>query len=239
MPIDTDADWELFGRHEPYHGVLTHTQYLRQNLDAAARDEFFASGAGDVRALLDVVESRVKPGFKPTSVLDFGCGVGRNLVAFAAQAERVVGVDVSKSMLAEARKNCDRLGLTNVELVESDDELSRVGGTFALVHTLIVLQHIPVERGETIIAALIDRIEPGGIGVLHMTYEALDGPDGPPPPRPELPPGALPPMQMNRYDLNRVFGLIQNAGVHQVTSLFTDHGGHRGVSLYFECPRAG
>ena len=40
--------------------------------------------------------------------------------------DAVVGVDISPSMLAEARRNCDREGLDNVVLAPSDDDLSGV-----------------------------------------------------------------------------------------------------------------
>lgn len=239
VPIDTDADWEAFGSTEPYHGVLTNQRYLRDNLDDEARSEFFATGEGDVERLFDAIRAHLVPDFAPRSVLDFGCGVGRNLIAFARRVDHAVGVDVSTSMLGEARANSERLGMANVELVESDDRLSRVSGSFDLVHTLIVLQHVPVARGEAIIRALLDRIAPGGVGAFQMTYEALDGPDDPMVVRPELPPGALPPMQMNRYDLNRVLGEIQARGVDDVFVSFTDHGGHLGVILYFAMPAVG
>ena len=59
-----------------------------------------------------------------------------------ARAERVVGVDVSPSMLAEARRNCDARGARNVELLAAD-RLGTLAPEFDLVHSFIVLQHIP------------------------------------------------------------------------------------------------
>lgn len=42
-------------------------------------------------------------GVKPKCVLDLGCGTGRHAVAFAHRGVRVHGVDLSETMLAEAR----------------------------------------------------------------------------------------------------------------------------------------
>jgi len=81
-----------------------------------------------------------------------------------------VGVDISPSMLAEARRNCDARGIGNVVLELSDDRLSRVRGDFDLVHSAIVLQHIEVARGRQIFRSLVELVRPGGIAALHLTY---------------------------------------------------------------------
>ena len=72
-------------------------------------------------------------------------------------------------MLAEARRNCEARALANVSLLPSDDTLSSVEGTFDLVHSCIVLQHIEVSRGRALFAELVRRVRPGGCGALHVT----------------------------------------------------------------------
>jgi demethylmenaquinone methyltransferase/2-methoxy-6-polyprenyl-1,4-benzoquinol methylase len=82
---------------------------------------------------------RVRPG---QTVVDLGCGTGKNLplLAEAVGAEgRVIGVDFSPAMLEEARARIEENGLANVELVEADaatfdypDGLDRVLATFSL-----------------------------------------------------------------------------------------------------------
>lgn len=62
----------------------------------------------------------LKPG---GSVLEVGCGTGRNLaplVAAVGPAGRVYGVDLSEGMLAEAQELCSREGWRNVTLIRSD-----------------------------------------------------------------------------------------------------------------------
>ena len=46
-------------------------------------------------------------------------------------------------------------------------------------------------------------------------------------------PGALPPMEMNRYDLDRIVGLVQQVGVDELMLRLTDHGGTPGAVLHF------
>ena len=167
---DTDVEWEKWGSRDPYFGVLTHDRFRSTALTAAAYNDFFESGRDYARTVLASCRRHFGEAFDPQRVLDFGCGVGRVLVPFAEMAESVVGTDVSESMLAEARRNCARFGISNVDLVRSDDALTEVEGTFDLVHSTIVLQHVESERGLDLIARLVERIAPGGAAAIHVTY---------------------------------------------------------------------
>jgi SAM-dependent methyltransferase len=62
---------------------------------------------------------RIKPG---RVVLDLGCGAGTDLLIAAQMTGptgRVIGVDMTPSMLARARASADEMGLEHVELHES------------------------------------------------------------------------------------------------------------------------
>ena len=52
--------------------------------------------------------------------VDFGCGVGLYIPSLAARCENVVGLDISRRLIALARKDCDRRGLTGVRFKRSD-----------------------------------------------------------------------------------------------------------------------
>jgi SAM-dependent methyltransferase len=241
--MSTDAAWEEWGRRDPYFGVITDPRFRRSRIDEDAEREFFASGGPYVQHVLTKIRKHINPEFVPRSVLDFGCGVGRLLGAFAAIAEDVVGVDVSKSMLQEASRNCNRLGLHNVRLLQSDDDLSQVTGTFDLVHSFIVFQHIPVERGRAIFGKLLRYIRPGGVGAIHLTYSKTRyaATYGVAPPELPLPQAAAPvtpnatdpEMQMNPYNLNSILFLMQCRGVQEFHVEFSDHGGELGAFLFF------
>jgi SAM-dependent methyltransferase len=191
--LRTDLEWELWGQREPYFGVLTDDRFRRERMDSGARSVFFRSGIEHVDKLLETCRQSFGGGLSPRRVLDFGCGVGRVLIPFARVVDEVVGVDVSRSMLAEARRNCDGEGLQNVLLVESDDTLSNIDGKFDLVHSSIVLQHVRPERGRVLFRALVGRVSPGGVGALHLTFADIKKVDSfgrplPPPPEPLPPP---------------------------------------------------
>lgn len=169
--LKSDEDWEEWGQRDPYYAVLTDPRFRKGAIDAEARRAFFDSGDAHVRHVLDVC-ARIAgvPAVKPRRVLDFGCGVGRVSIPFARIATEVVGADVSPAMLDEARRNCEESGCPNVTLVRSDDQLSGIEGFFDLVHTYIVLQHVPVSRGRGIVERLASMVGPTGFGALHVTF---------------------------------------------------------------------
>lgn len=167
---DFDAEWEKWGRVDPYFGVLTAEDYRRENLTEESRKAFFRTGELHVDRVMARASRAIGRQFTPDSILDFGCGVGRLVVPFSRCAKRVVGVDVAESMLAEARSNCESLGAGNVELRRVEDSLANVPEQFDLVHSFIVLQHIEPSRGLPIIQLLLTKIRPGGCAAIHVTY---------------------------------------------------------------------
>ena len=71
-----------------------------------------------------------KPGeFKEhESILDAGCGTAEHTCGFALGKARVVGIDISKSSIINARKLAKRFGLNNVKFICEDlleDELPK------------------------------------------------------------------------------------------------------------------
>jgi SAM-dependent methyltransferase len=256
----TDLAWEEWGRRDPYFGVLTDPKFRRRDMSDHTKREFFQLGQWHVQYVLDIIHRYLQPNFIPADVLDFGCGVGRTLVHFATLAERVVGLDVSQAMLQEARQNCDEQGRNNVRLLLSDDALSSLAGSFDLIHSCIVFQHIPIERGRTIFSRLLAFMRPGGIGAIQLTYAKSRfadtyGVEPPPAPEPIQPAkkskkrtapvadivatsslSADPEMQMNPYNLSEILFCLQRFGVQRFHAEFTDHGGELGVFLFFQKP---
>ncbi|HKJ31811.1 MAG TPA: class I SAM-dependent methyltransferase [Balneolales bacterium] len=98
--------------------------------------------------ILKKIRKYVDPHFSINRALDFGCGVGRLLIPLSVYSSHVTGVDVSESMLDEARKNCEARQITNVDFIKSDDDLSLLNRKFNFIHSYIVFQHIPAKRGE-------------------------------------------------------------------------------------------
>jgi SAM-dependent methyltransferase len=248
--MSTDIAWEEWGRRDPYFGVITDPKFRRSEINEHSKREFFESGESHVHGVLATIRRYLDPGFTPKTALDFGCGVGRLLIPFARVVDEVVGLDVSASMLQEARRNCDEHGLRNVRLLGSNDLLSTLTGSFDLIHSCIVFQHIPAERGRAIFAKLLQHLRPGGIAAIQLTYSKtrFASTHGV---APALPPAAMvsphpppsfvetsvdPEIQMNPYNVNEILFLMQCQGVQQFHAEFSDHGGELGVFLFFALP---
>jgi SAM-dependent methyltransferase len=252
----TDKEWERIGKTNPYYGVLSYDKYKSESLSEDKKREFFESGEAYISGITNFIKEHFKISGGIKRSLDFGCGVGRLVIPLASVSEHVTGVDVSDSMIAEAISNCRDRKIGNVSFVKSDDSLSRLNGTFDLIHSLIVFQHIPAPRGEILFGKLLSHLAPGGIGVFHFTYGSFSKSHmkleffsrlkaafpiiqktinlvkgrGWSHPLPEI-------MEMNHYDLNRLFELIHSCGAKNCYVDMTEKGGgshHKHVQLFFQ-----
>lgn len=75
-------------------------------------------------------------------VLDVGCGTGLFFKHVSPEAANVVGVDLSKNLLAKAKERAKMLG--NFDLVQADaDHLPFKNSEFNAVYAFTVLQNMP------------------------------------------------------------------------------------------------
>jgi len=107
------------------------------------------------------VLGRIEPG---ATVLDLGCGAGTDLLIAAQMvgAEgRVVGIDMTSTMLARARHSAEEMGLGNVELHEGLIESVPVAD--ASVDVVISNGVIDLVPDKEAVFSEIDRVlRPGG-----------------------------------------------------------------------------
>jgi hypothetical protein len=113
---------------------------------------------------------------------------------------------------------------------------------FDLIVSLIVFQHIPVERGEALFDELLNHLD--GVAAIHLTFRR---------------PGSflrriarqiraraplvhriaqrirrerpMPYMQMNEYELDRILAIIRRHGCDEPRIIPTNHGGIEGAIL--------
>lgn len=228
MPKNTDRDWRKWGEIDPYFGVVTFPEFKADRI-AENVESFFETGRRDIAVVLDNIK-RLYGDFPTSRALDFGCGVGRVALPLSERFDHIVGVDISEAMIAEARKNCVRAGVQNIEFINSDNTLSAVRGPFDLVHSYIVLQHIPVDRGLVLTDRMLGFLRPGGIAALHYSVQRVMTPlkalgYGI---RNDLPFGATlwnllrlrtwdtPDMQMNNYPLTEIVRTFDKNGLGDI-----------------------
>ena len=118
---------------------------------------------GQRRALLPWLP-RVVEG--SSTALDVGCGVGRWSLELARRGHRVQGLDLSPSMIEQARIRADAQGARCVFEVGDVTRLN-LGRKFDFIVCVTVLQHVldPAEARAAIVR-LGEHLEPGGTLVL-------------------------------------------------------------------------
>ncbi|MFK5913298.1 MAG: class I SAM-dependent methyltransferase [Woeseiaceae bacterium] len=167
------------------------------------------------------------------------------LIPISKISSKATGVDVSESMLKEAKNNLKIFSIVNANLIESEDCENLAPSAFDFVHSFIVFQHIPVKYGMVIFNNIMNSLKSGGVGVLHFTYfnPGLHGAKGFV--KRYFPflksimkmlkrEAIQPEMQMNEYDLNGIYEQLTIHGVSVAYSEMTDHGGIKGICLYFK-----
>ena len=119
---------------------------------------------------------RVRPG---TRVLDVGCGVGRWSRLLASRGAEVTGIDLSATMIGEARRRAAAAGLSGrCRFLVQDSAQLNIGGQFDLVLAVTVLQHmLDPESVRSALQRMAAHLAPGGRMVLleaAPTYVARD-----------------------------------------------------------------
>jgi SAM-dependent methyltransferase len=158
------ATWHALGEDDPLWAILSQPHKRGRRWEA---DEFFAAGEAEIAALEHWCTHLGLPRQKRTA-LDFGCGIGRLTRALAARYAQVVGVDISPSMLTQARKLHEHLG--NVQFVENAQprlDFLR-DASVDLVYSVITLHHIPAALQRGYVREFLRVLDPAGLAVFQI-----------------------------------------------------------------------
>jgi SAM-dependent methyltransferase len=241
-PARSDKHWKIFGKSNPYFGVLSDNKFKSDALTDEVLAEFFETGRLETTETLRRYQA-IFGAFNPGSCLDFGCGVGRNSIHLADQFQTVTGVDVSPGMLREAECNALKYGKPNLVFREAIGD-----APFDFVYSNIVLQHIHPSVGLGILKTILDRVAEGGGGMIQIVFripkhlEKLNR-------RMDALPWlwgfwnlcmgrkfSHPRMATYAYPIDDVLALFVEAGIPSCFSEFTNHSDHIGVKIFFRKP---
>jgi len=133
--------WERQARRDPLWAILSDPSKKGRKWNIA---DFFETGRREISILVYHLES-LKIGFLRNKALDFGCGIGRLSQALAGYFDRVVGVDISETMIKLA-KVFNRFEERVCYLSNQYEDLELFEDqAFDFVYTNIVLQHLRPE----------------------------------------------------------------------------------------------
>ena len=111
--------------------------------------------------------------FEPTpkTVLDIGCGEGDKGLWLAEQGYEVTGFDISSQAIATAQRRAEYLAPPPTFLVGDITKLSSLKlphARYGLVLDVLVSQFLPINQEDEYLAALADRLSPGGLVIYKM-----------------------------------------------------------------------
>lgn len=122
-------------------------------------------------ALCDRLIEMVRPaGDFSLSLLDLGCGEGRNAVYFARHGFRVTGVDLSLSGLKKAERFAQEMEV-GIELVHADIITYEVRGIYDVIFSTGTLHYLPKEVRDQKFRNYKDCTSPGGANAFSVLVE--------------------------------------------------------------------
>lgn len=158
------AEWDELAGADAMWAVLSDPE---RRGGGWSEEAFFASGEQEIAGVLERLAALGVPGQRRRA-LDFGCGLGRLARALAGRFDEVVGVDVSEAMVEQgSRLNAGVAGLRLV--VNRQPDLSLFpNGSFDLVYTNLVLQHLPSrDLMAAFVRELVRVTAPGGVAAIQ------------------------------------------------------------------------
>jgi len=130
--------------------TLQHYDQRAEDFRAGTRDHDVTQ---NIAALLDAIEAPA-----PYTILDFGCGPGRDLQTFRKLGHVAIGLDGTPAFvdMARADSGCE---VWQQDFLDLDLPPAHFDGIFANA----VLFHIPTQELPRVLAALFVTLKPGGV----------------------------------------------------------------------------
>jgi trans-aconitate methyltransferase len=160
-------EWELMGKKDPKWGALTTPGKEQKWGD----QDFLQTGEREISDVLNWLSVNGSQVIDKRNALDFGCGPGRLTLALSKEFSKVTGLDVSPSMLEEARR-LTRNEHDKCEFLQSKpDSIDVIGERrFGFIYSNHVLQHIPTSTAKKIIQQLCGALEDNGLLVFRVPH---------------------------------------------------------------------
>jgi SAM-dependent methyltransferase len=156
--------WNELGADDPLWAILSSPDKRGGRWDSA---EFFAKGEAEIAHIEGFCAPLQRPG-RRVLALDFGCGVGRLTRALASRYTQVIGVDISPSMLEQARVL--NAQFPNVRFVENATPRLEflADRSVDFIYSVITLHHIPVALQRAYIGEFARVLAPDGVAVFQI-----------------------------------------------------------------------
>lgn len=154
--------------------TIHNTEDVMKMLDAMLRDEaafwdsFYEDRKKQIPFFVNVPDENLVEYFerglaKPGSVLELGCGPGRNAVYFAEKGCKVDAIDLSEEALQWAKERADEKGVEIRFTKGSLYELEVEEATYDIIYDSGCFHHIPPHRRMSFLNLIQKALKPGGL----------------------------------------------------------------------------
>ena len=114
----------------------------------------------------------LKPDYR---IMDIGCGTGVFAVNAAPFCKQVIAMDISRTMLAYARKKAEKLGIKNIKFLNNGFlTYEHTGKPLDAIYTSLALHHMPDFWKTIALRRLHKMLRPNGILVLQDVIFSFD-----------------------------------------------------------------
>lgn len=166
--------WEAHAQADPLWAVLSEPDRSGRRWDLPS---FLATGVDQVEKSLGRFSELGGQFADLDTALDFGCGVGRLSQPLAKHFARVVGIDISPTMIAAATELNQHLDRVEYRVNDQPDLAFLPDDSVSLVYSHITLQHMNPSLAVEYLREFFRVVKPGG-GVIfqipsHLTDEYL------------------------------------------------------------------
>jgi SAM-dependent methyltransferase len=158
--------WNELGNKDPMWAILADPDKKGGKWN---NEEFFQTGREDIRRVLKKLDDS-GIAFRRGSALDFGCGLGRLSQALSDHFTSVDGVDISASMIAQARSLNKAPAAVRYHLNIKRDLSLFPSATYDFILSRLCLQHIDPQDQLCYISEFVRLLKPDGIADFQTIH---------------------------------------------------------------------
>ena len=156
--------WENYAKDDPLWAIISTPGKMGGKWDLT---EFLQTGQHEIDQLFETLSSNDIE-FERSSALDFGCGVGRLTQALARNFESVCGVDISPTMIENAKRLNQYPEKCTYDVNARQDLKLFEDNRFCFVYSHIVLQHMLPDLARNYLAEFSRILKPGGLLIFQL-----------------------------------------------------------------------
>jgi SAM-dependent methyltransferase len=162
--------WSEMGAVRPHHSVLTTDEFRPERFESS-RQRFWDSGELEAKIVAAALAGHGFRNAAGKTCVEYGCGVGRLTLPFAARFGQVHAYDLSRPHLQLAEQRAAGAGLANIQFHCCADGPPKHLERCDFLYSRLVLQHNRPPLIRYLLGLALGALKSGGIAIFGLpTY---------------------------------------------------------------------